>query len=549
MRIHFLFRNETEADYALHNQILVERVKLLYERLLISFPANLFCATLILIGLYNSNNYALLLSWYFIVIFISIIRLIVMRWWKKSTQRPRLHLQYYIVLTYFAAGTWGFAGSVLIPSHDLLRQTLVIIVIAGVTAGALQSLQASIAASIGYAFFALLPLIFYLGLEDEYLYTLLSLSITAYLVLVCIIALNGYKLIEEVLLLRFKNIENAAFKSVILDSASDCILTLNENNQITSCNKQTEYEFDYSNGELINQNITKILPSFNGVVARYRTEEYEGINKSGKPISFELKTSHVSVKNEQILVMIIRNITERKRLEKMKSDFVSTVSHELRTPLTSINGSLSIVLSGAAGAISDKAKKMLEITQHNCERLLLIINDILNLKKMESGKIEFHIGPVDLASIINESISANKMYADQFGIRLVFTTPLMNIKVNADPDRLMQVLANLISNAVKFSPPGEQVEIAILDKDSVGRVTISNKGPGIPLDFQDRIFQRFTQADPSNPHGGTGLGLNISHSFIEKMHGSLNFKSEPNVLTTFYFDLPKAADFVSLSIS
>ena len=239
-------------------------------------------------------------------------------------------------------------------------------------------------------------------------------------------------------------------------------------------------------------------------------------------------------------VIALHDITELKQTEKMKNEFVSVVSHELRTPLTSIRGSLGLVLGGAVGTFSEKAQKLLDIANKNCDRLLLLINDILDLEKIQAGKMDFQMKTIELSTIIHEAITANKMYGENYNVDILLTHDLPDLYVKVDCGRLMQVLANLISNAVKFSPADEVVRIDMEQLGDCVRISIIDKGKGIPVEFQSRIFQKFSQADTSSTRGisGTGLGLNISKLIIEKLGGTINFKSSTTEGTTFYFDLP-----------
>ncbi|STY31308.1 sensory box histidine kinase/response regulator [Legionella wadsworthii] len=236
---------------------------------------------------------------------------------------------------------------------------------------------------------------------------------------------------------------------------------------------------------------------------------------------------------------VIHDVTELKRTEKLKKEFVSIVSHELRTPLTSIRGSLGLLVSGTLGAFPEKAKKLLEIANNNCERLLLLINDILDIEKIEAGKMEFRLEDKELQNLVNEAVVSNRMYAEKYGVQINYKQPSESFKVKVDPDRLMQVLNNLISNACKFSNTGKDVLISIEKLKNMVRVSVCNYGPEIPLEFRPRIFQKFSQADSSDTRGksGTGLGLNISRAIIEKLEGRINFTSSPEK-TIFYFDLP-----------
>ena len=235
------------------------------------------------------------------------------------------------------------------------------------------------------------------------------------------------------------------------------------------------------------------------------------------------------------------DITEIRRLERLKSEFVSTVSHELRTPLTSIRGSLGLLSGGVGGALPDKAKGLIEIAKNNCERLIRLINDMLDIEKIESGKMTFNLRALELMELIEQVARANDGFAVQHGVRLQVTAAVPGAKVQADGDRLVQVLTNLISNACKFSPAGGSVDIAVARHGERLRVEVADHGPGISDEFRKRIFQKFSQADASSTRqeGGTGLGLSISKAIIERLGGEIGFFSEPGKGATFYFELPE----------
>lgn len=235
-----------------------------------------------------------------------------------------------------------------------------------------------------------------------------------------------------------------------------------------------------------------------------------------------------------------RDITERKEIDRMKSEFVSTVSHELRTPLTALNGSLELILSGKMGDFSDKIKSLLNMASNNCYRLTNLINDILDIEKIEAGKMDFEIKVLELKPLIEQSIQLNMQYAQKFNVEIKLIEMLPNIFVRVDASRLIQVITNLLSNAIKFSTVNFPVELSVKEINDKIRVSVTNYGMEIPEEFKSRIFQKFAQADSSDSRqkGGTGLGLSISKLIIEKMNGSINFNSENNK-TTFYFDLPE----------
>src|SRR4051812_12862778 len=243
----------------------------------------------------------------------------------------------------------------------------------------------------------------------------------------------------------------------------------------------------------------------------------------------------------ELIYAIARDGEEEKRIAQMKNDFVSVVSHELRTPLTSIRGSLGLIAGGVAGELPEKARTLVEIASKSCDRLVRLINDILDVEKIESGKMGFYFAPVELAPLLQRAVEDNRAYAEGYGVVLRVTATAAGARVWGDPDRLLQVMTNLISNAVKFSPRGGMVEIATARGSGDVRVSVTDHGRGIPPEFRQRIFERFAQSDSSSTRqkGGTGLGLSISRAIIERHHGRIGFTSEPGVATTFYCDLPE----------
>lgn len=235
-----------------------------------------------------------------------------------------------------------------------------------------------------------------------------------------------------------------------------------------------------------------------------------------------------------------RDITEKKEVDKIKNEFVSMVSHELRTPLTSIRGALGLVLSGSLEKLSDKTTSLLDIANNNCLRLINLINDILDIEKIEAGKMDFNSESTDIIPLINQSVKLNTQFAQKFNVNIKFEKKVENALVYADKDRLIQVMTNLLSNAIKFSKQNSSVKILVSRRGKNIRVSTTNYGVEISDEFKKRIFQKFAQADSSDSRqkGGTGLGLSISKAIIEKMNGKINFISKNNK-TTFYFDLPE----------
>ena len=251
--------------------------------------------------------------------------------------------------------------------------------------------------------------------------------------------------------------------------------------------------------------------------------------------------ARVVVCAEHEVLAIVRNITERKNVERMKNEFVSTVSHELRTPLTSIRGSLGLIAGGVAGDVPPKARSMVDIAYKNSERLIRLINDILDIEKIESGKMIFSFQPVELAPLLQNTIDANRAYGQQFDVSFDLEIAVVDAWVYADSDRLVQALTNLLSNAAKFSPPGARVLVTLARHGAAVRIAIRDQGPGIPEAFRDRLFQKFAQADASDARqkGGTGLGLSITKAIVDKLGGMIDIATGPHIGSTFFIDLPE----------
>lgn len=236
-----------------------------------------------------------------------------------------------------------------------------------------------------------------------------------------------------------------------------------------------------------------------------------------------------------------REITEQKEVDRLKDEFVSVVSHELRTPLTSIRGALGIALE-TDDELPGQTERMLEIANQNTERLELLVDDILDIEKIESGDLEFEPEPVEPLSALEEVVDSNRSYADEYEVSLEIRCALDGERIRVDPDRLFQILTNFTSNAIKYSPEGGTVTLAaqpMHDGEAV-RLSVTDRGEGIPESFRDQLFDRFTQADASTTRQrqGSGLGLSIAKALTEQMGGEIDFVTEIGEGTSFYVDFP-----------
>jgi PAS domain S-box-containing protein len=349
----------------------------------------------------------------------------------------------------------------------------------------------------------------------------------------------------------------------IFDNVLDGIITINEVGIIESFNKSAENIFQYNAMEVINNNVSMLMPEpyqsyhdkyMNSFIASGKKKiigigrEVVGLRKDGSTFPMDLAVTEMQLGDKRLFTGIMRDITERVKVERMKNEFISTVSHELRTPLTSISGSLALLVGGAIGELPDTFKQLIEIAYKNCERLILLVNDILDMEKINAGKMEMQMQPLKLIPLLEQAIEGNRAYGEQFKVSYLLANASPDVMIMVDMNRMLQVLANLLSNAAKFSPIGGKVWISVKQIGMHIRVEVNDNGSGIPEQFKTRIFQKFAQADSSDTRkkGGTGLGLSITKSIIENMGGSLGFDSQPNVLTTFFFEFPVWEDGVFL---
>lgn len=327
----------------------------------------------------------------------------------------------------------------------------------------------------------------------------------------------------------------------ILETMNDGVITLSKELLIKNTNFATNNIFGYSEEELIDKPINFLVTGLDDNKDHFKCyQEVEGHHKDHHPLPIEITLNEMDIDGVSMYTGIVRDITERKRAEKIKNEFVSTVSHELRTPLTSIRGSLGLVTGGVLGEIPEKAQDLLKTANRNTERLMNLINDLLDIQKIEAGKLEYSFSQVEVMDVIEKSVTDNLGYAEQYGVNIQLGDRADNVIVNTDPHRLSQIMANLISNAAKFSLRNGIVTIHSSIDDKFAKISVVDKGEGIPAEFHEKIFSKFSQNDSSatRQKGGTGLGLSITKKMIEKMGGKIDFTSIIGEGTTFNVYLP-----------
>jgi len=342
----------------------------------------------------------------------------------------------------------------------------------------------------------------------------------------------------------------AQHSQTILDNIVDGIITTDRKGEIISFNNAAEIIFGYSEGSVIGKNMSMLLLETDNIQDLFspknsiNAQELYAIHRNGNEFTMELTVTSIRSGDRELMICVVRDITERKRVDKLKSEFVSTVSHELRTPLTSINGALGLLTSGTMGELSEQVNTLTQTAYRNTQRLAMLIDDLLDMEKIAAGQMQFDLHDEDIVPQVELSIESSQQYADQYQVNIRLNRQVKDVVVEIDNQRFQQVMSNLLSNAIKFSPQGLSVEVNIDLLEEAVRVSVSDHGPGVPLDFHDRIFQKFSQADSSDTRqkGGTGLGLAISREIIEHMNGQIGFYSKENMGATFYFDLPIASD-------
>ncbi len=353
--------------------------------------------------------------------------------------------------------------------------------------------------------------------------------------------------ISEIGYRNWKLSKNTDRINAILSGMIDGIITIDENNTIKYCNSAIIDVYNFSQNELIGRNINVLIPElendYRGELALQTLINSSTNNlflrkKNGVKVPVEIKCSKIIMDSEPVSLLVIRDISERHEITKIKNDFVSMVSHELKTPLASLRGALGIVNSSISSEMSEKAKNLLAIANTNSTKLVNLINDILDIENIEAGKMSFHFEIVDIAPIIEQVISNNRQIAEKLGIKIEFNNNLINKKFKADKSRLYQVINNLVSNAIKFSKQHSTIEVSAQTFNKKMRFSVKNFGDDIPGKFHHQIFEKFSQLASSEglKKGGSGLGLSISKAIIENMGGQIDFVSQ-NGETEFYFSL------------
>jgi len=346
--------------------------------------------------------------------------------------------------------------------------------------------------------------------------------------------------------------EAAARQTAIFDGAMDTIITLNPRGGIEMINAAGVRLFGYEAQDLLKRDISSVIvPSLDAQDAFLTPtwgapapgdgviRELTARHASGRLIPVDVSVRFMDLSDGTHLVAVVRDVSERRRVDALKDSFIATASHELRTPLTSIAGSLGLLRGGAGGRLPANAMRLVQIAEANGRRLVRLVNDILDIEKIQSGT-PFNKAPLQVKFLVETACEAMSGLAAEHLVSLTADEVGDDLWIEADHDRMMQVMGNLLSNAIKASSRDDAVRVAVQLREAGCRILVIDRGAGVPAAFRDKIFERFAQADPADGRGvnGTGLGLSIAQAIIARHEGSIGFDSPPGQGASFFVDLP-----------
>jgi PAS domain S-box-containing protein len=341
-------------------------------------------------------------------------------------------------------------------------------------------------------------------------------------------------------------------QTAIFENTMDAIVLLNPSGSIETINRAAERMFGYDRSELLRRDSATLVDfapgeglflrrlALRGDPSLGEPREFTARRRDGSAFPVEVSLGAMRLSDGLHLVAAVRDITERKEAERLKEEFVSTVSHELRTPMTSISASLGLMAGGAAGVLPDKAARLTHIAKTSCDRLIRLINDLLDMQKIASGKMDLSMASLDVRDVVASAVDAIGGYARDRKVTVSVEPTSRPLMVQGDADRLVQVLVNLLSNAVKFTPEGLAVTVQIRETASGAVVDVRDQGPGVPEEFQPNLFGRFAQANSSATRstGGTGLGLAISREIAGRHGGHVSLAETGSEGSVFRLTLP-----------
>jgi len=337
----------------------------------------------------------------------------------------------------------------------------------------------------------------------------------------------------------------------ILDNMLGGLIMVDPAGRIELVNPAAERMIGYTNAELAGKYLGPLLSLPSGADPQVflreligkslgKVTELEGKRKNGEIFPIELSLFQVDTPEGRRFAGSIVDVTERRALDRLKREFVSSISHELRTPLTSIRGSLGLLAGGVLGPLSPDAVEIVAVAERNVLRLIGLINDILDLERLEGGRLEMEFESCDAAAIVEQSLESVRSFATQSKIALAVDPVSASVRVRGDADRLVQVLVNLLSNAVKFSTAGGTVTVRVVLGAALAEFQVEDRGRGVPPALREAIFERYRQVEASDSRrkGGVGLGLSICKAIVERHGGAIGVRDPAGTGSLFWFRIP-----------
>jgi len=339
----------------------------------------------------------------------------------------------------------------------------------------------------------------------------------------------------------------------VLETMGECLVVTGPDGTITRVNRAVCSLSGVGEDELLGQNCRDLFRAPQGHVSLLDALgpdgsahglETELLARGGEsvPVMISVGAMEENLGRARSYVVVAADIGERLRHEEQKDEFVTMVHHEVRAPLTAVRGAIGLLEGGVAGELGERGRELVEIALRNSERMGRLVNDILASRKLDSGRMEFRFEKVEMMPLIEQAIDSTLAYASNHKVRFELEEGVPGATVQVDPDRMIQVLTNVLSNAVRFSPEDDVVTVNASRQDQILRVAVSDAGPGIPEDFRDHVFEAFARGehDDWRHRSGTGLGMSISKGIIEELGGAITFETELGTGTTFLIDIPES---------
>jgi PAS domain S-box-containing protein len=348
--------------------------------------------------------------------------------------------------------------------------------------------------------------------------------------------------------------------NTIIETAQDAFIGMDLQGRVTDWNSQAQRMFGWRREEALGQPLAELvvperlrlamadeIRQFNETghlsLLEQRVERLV-VNRDGEEVPIEMTVGLAVASGTRFFAIFLHDISLRKKVERMKNEFVGTVSHELRTPLTSMRASLALLTAGAVGALAPDVKSLVDIAHQHCERLVRLVNDMLDVETIDSGNLRLARVAQRLRPLAEDAVAAMQGYAQQAGVTMecAYGAGADQLAAEVDHDRMTQVLTNLLSNAIKFSPRGGRVTVQLGEHQGRARLSVLDRGCGIPDEFRERSFQRFAQADTGDGRrqGGAGLGLSICKAIVEDHDGAITYAAREGGGTVFHVELARA---------